>query len=146
MLKGTISLFTISPFGRRVSFKGTSVKDMNFERNPKFFKWWLQSYLVDTQKIVVGLRNDQGVVNQIVECRTNEMYHAVTKRSNDRLCFNFLKSMLTLISRFCRQDGHLYLAERTFSSEFIAFREVERTTEFYEKNYFLRDWFIDAIN
>ncbi len=58
---------------------------MNFERNPKFFKWWLQSYLVDTQKIVVGLRNDQGVVNQIVECRTNEMYHAVTKRSNDRL-------------------------------------------------------------
>ncbi len=122
-----------------------SARDLNFERNPKFFRWWLQSFLIDTQRIVVGLRDDKGIVSRVVECNASEMYQEVTKRSSDRLCFNFLKGMLTLISRFCAEDGHLYLAERSFNSEFVAFKEIKRTSDAYKKNYFLRDWFIESI-
>ncbi len=118
---------------------------MNFEKNPKFFKWWIQSYLIDTQRIVVGLRDDNGIVNQIVECKTNEIYQEVTKRSNDKVCFNFLNSMFRLIRRFCNQEGQLYMAERTFNSEFVTLKEIEKSSHIYEKSYFLHDWYINSL-
>ena len=42
----------------------------------KYLKWWLQSYLVDIQKIKVGMRTDDGIVSKILDCSTQEIYAA----------------------------------------------------------------------
>ncbi len=50
--------------------RGESIKDLNFERNPKFFKWFIQSHLIGTQTFQIGLRNDDGLVKKflMIEC------------------------------------------------------------------------------
>lgn len=127
--------------------RGKSREDLNFERNPKFFKWWLQSYLVDIQNIQVGLRDDNGIVTKIVKCNTDNMYAAVTKRSNDNLCFNFMNGLLKVIRRFCHEEEHLYIAERTLNSESIIIRKVtDKASKMFLDNYFLTDWYKQAMN
>jgi hypothetical protein len=119
---------------------------LNFE-NRKFFKWWIQSYLVDIQNIQIGLRDDNGIVNKIVECRNSSIYEKASRRSNDRMCFNFLNGLLKVVQRFCYEEGELYLAKRTVQSESVQIRKVNKCAEreFYQKNYFLHDWFKSSI-
>ena len=125
--------------------KGTSINDLNFERNPKFFKWWLQSYLVNIESIQVGLRDDNGIVRQVVACSTNQIYQAVSRRNNDSLCFNFLNGFLDLIKQFCTQDDELYIAERSSNSEAIVVNKIDKNSNLYNEKYFLRDWFKAAV-
>ena len=58
----------------------------SYDRNMKFLKWWLQSYLVDIQLIKVGLRDDFGIVSKIVDCKTSDLY----KASSQFKVFKFL--------------------------------------------------------
>jgi RAT1-interacting protein len=53
--------------------RGESERDLNFEKNPKFFKWYIQSHLVGTELFHVGLRNDTGIVNKIISVKKSEM-------------------------------------------------------------------------
>lgn len=55
------------------SSRGDSLSDLNFDRNQKFLKWWLQSYLVGIKLIKVGLRNDDGIIKKIVDCQIDDL-------------------------------------------------------------------------
>ena len=75
------------------------------------------------------------------------MYAAVTKRSNDNLCFNFMNGLLKVIRRFCHEEEHLYIAERTLNSESIIIRKVtDKASKMFLDNYFLTDWYKQAMN
>jgi hypothetical protein len=43
------------------------------KRNIKFLKWWIQSFLIDIKRIIVGLRDDDGIVTKVIECNTHEI-------------------------------------------------------------------------
>ena len=53
---------------------------IEIKRNMKYLKWWLQSYLVDIKVIKIGMRNDDGIVNKIIECTTRDIYFANNNR------------------------------------------------------------------
>jgi RAT1-interacting protein len=63
---------------------GDSLASLPFERNIKFLKWWLQSYISGIPKIIIGLRNNDGFVNKIVECSVDHIY-----KSNNNVSFIF---------------------------------------------------------
>jgi hypothetical protein len=46
----------------------------------KYLKWWLQSFLVHIDVIKIGLRNDDGIVNKIIECTTKDIYASNNNR------------------------------------------------------------------
>lgn len=46
-------------------------------RNIKFLKWWIQSFLINIKRIIVGLRNDDGIVTRVVEYSTQEIFKSV---------------------------------------------------------------------
>ena len=45
----------------------------------KFLKWWLQSFLVDINLLKVGLRNEAGIVSQIIDVKTQDLYKSKNK-------------------------------------------------------------------
>jgi hypothetical protein len=47
----------------------------------KFLKWWIQSFLVNIQWLKVGLRNDAGIVNKIIDFNINE----ISKPNNEKV-------------------------------------------------------------
>jgi RAT1-interacting protein len=47
---------------------GDSLETLQFDKNYKFLKWWLQSSFTGINKIMIGLRNDDNIVKKIVEC------------------------------------------------------------------------------
>lgn len=53
--------------------RGESLCDLKFDRNQKFLKWWIQSYLVGIKLIKVGLRTEDGIVKKIVDCKVDDL-------------------------------------------------------------------------
>jgi hypothetical protein len=37
-------------------------------------KWWLQCFLVDTKKLLIGLRDDFGFVKNLIQCDISLIY------------------------------------------------------------------------
>ena len=58
----------------------------------KFLKWWLQSFLVDIELLKVGLRDDEGVVKKIVDCKVSDIY----KSSTNKVILEVKKKLLTV--------------------------------------------------
>lgn len=53
--------------------RGSGLKDLNIEKNLKFMKWWVQSFLAGIEKIIIGFRNDEGIVHGISDIQTREL-------------------------------------------------------------------------
>lgn len=52
---------------------GQSALDLNFAKNIKFLKWWIQSFLVDIKLLKVGLRNEDGIIKKIIDCKIEDL-------------------------------------------------------------------------
>ena len=39
----------------------------------KFLKWWLQCYLIDTRRLLVGMRDEKGIVKSLVKCNVEQI-------------------------------------------------------------------------
>ncbi len=138
---------------------GKSLEDLNFEKNIKFLKWFLQSFLVGIESIKVGMKNEQGIVTKIIDCSVREIYErSRNSRWKESLCFNFLDNILDFIQKFCHQENCLYLARRDQNSEQVKLfkctspqqsqkqtEQIQKQTEEYERLYFLREWFTSAV-
>ena len=63
----------------------------NFNR--KLMKFWIQSFLLGVPRIVVGLRNHNGILTRIDEIRTENIPDTIAKRPNPswnaNMCVNF---------------------------------------------------------
>lgn len=123
--------------------RGEKIEDLNLHKNPKYFKWYIQSHLVGTNQFHVGLRDDAGIVNKIIKLDKSDLL--VNKRFNDKMCFNFLSSFLDLIKEFCKEDGQLYVARRELNSESIHLYKLDQTNEEYSKRYFMHSWYTQIV-
>jgi hypothetical protein len=36
-------------------------------------KWWLQSFLVDTKKLLIGMRDDSGIVHKLINFEVSQV-------------------------------------------------------------------------
>ncbi|GMT28744.1 hypothetical protein PFISCL1PPCAC_20041 [Pristionchus fissidentatus] len=61
----------------------------------KSIKWWLQSFLIGLDKITVGYRNDDGIVERVGTIGLNELAQRSTWKGN--ICFNFIATVLSMV-------------------------------------------------
>ena len=92
-------LFTELKTSREVE---TQRQDRNFRRF-KLLKWWAQSFLVGTPEILVGWRDDTGLVERLERMAVREIPRAGLDWKPN-CCLNFLSELLDRIRHHCSQD------------------------------------------
>lgn len=115
----------------------------NFARY-KLLKFWAQSFLAGIPKIVVGMRNDDGVVSQITSYETLNIPHVSKQHSNEwdaSVCMNFLDALLTWLKEEVTQEGPdiVYMIHFEYPFEKISIKLVDDGSE-----RFLPDWFVSG--
>lgn len=69
----------------------------------KSMKWWLQSFLLGIRDIVVGYRDDDGIVNKVGFVHTEELPKSGEWSGN--VCINLLSNVLTSLRDLLDVDG-----------------------------------------
>ncbi|XP_049540802.1 decapping nuclease DXO homolog [Anopheles darlingi] len=86
---------------RRFEFVEVKVKrrETNQRQLDNFYRfktknWWCQSFLVNVQRIVVGLRDDRGIVREITEMKLKDLQRDSRHHWSAAVCINFLDEFL----------------------------------------------------
>ncbi|GMR57613.1 hypothetical protein PMAYCL1PPCAC_27808, partial [Pristionchus mayeri] len=65
----------------------------------KSIKWWLQSFLIGLEKITVGYRDDEGIVERVGSVRLSELSQRSQGIWKGNVCFNFIATVLTMVEQ-----------------------------------------------
>ncbi|KHN77206.1 Decapping nuclease dom-3 [Toxocara canis] len=109
----------------------------------KAMKWWIQSFLAGIEQIVVGFRNNSGIVERVSHMKVAELYrHAV--RWTPAVTFSFLLDTLRLVKqKMFEVDSLIYvLFEYAPSERAVTFRNVPEGED-YAQFLFLPDEFLE---
>ncbi|KHJ88353.1 RAI1 like protein [Oesophagostomum dentatum] len=69
----------------------------------KSLKWWLQSFLLGVRDIIVGYRDDDGIVKKVGSVHTDDLCKRGEWAGN--ICMNLLSSVLTSVRDLLERDG-----------------------------------------
>jgi len=78
------------------------VKPSNKRQSDNFYRfktrnWWCQSHLTNVEKIVVGLRTESGIVDELECIDVQSMPKMYKNYWSDTVCMEFLNEFLTLV-------------------------------------------------
>lgn len=90
-----------------------SSRDMETYERHKLLKFWLQSFLAGVPSIVVGFRDDAGIVRELKSYETKTLHRLARGKApggkdywNPTACFNFGKSVLDwLLAQLAAREG-----------------------------------------
>ncbi|XP_055532419.1 decapping and exoribonuclease protein-like [Wyeomyia smithii] len=115
----------------------------NFYRY-KTIKWWCQSFLVNVQRIFVGLRNDRGIVDEIREMSLEQIDRDSRRFWSASVCMAFCAEFLELVrTKMSQVDSPhtVYCFEyRPEKAENVLLSVLEGCNE----ESFLPDWYFKA--
>lgn len=105
----------------------------------KGISWWCQSFLVGIEKIVVGLRDDFGVVDEVTSINLGDINNEARMRNywHGNVCMNFLSEFLHRVRYDLRKfDDPNVIFQYSFKafSNVIDMKKVEGKT-FLEKEF-----------
>ncbi|KAI6215615.1 hypothetical protein M3Y94_00406000 [Aphelenchoides besseyi] len=63
----------------------------------KEMKWWLQSFLVGIERLIVGIKENQSVVKKVMELNNSDLARNRTGKWTPATCVNFLHSYLQTV-------------------------------------------------
>ncbi|VDK77090.1 unnamed protein product [Litomosoides sigmodontis] len=125
--------------GEYVELK-TQCKELsnNFWRH-KAMKWWVQSFLIGIQNIVVGFRDNNGIVTHTERLKVEQLAKKAHQWSAN-VTFNFLLAVLNRLKALleARPDLIYYILEFDPSKRCVMFQESTSDSTFN----FLPDWFL----
>ncbi|XP_055606371.1 decapping nuclease DXO homolog [Uranotaenia lowii] len=136
----------------RLEFVEVKVKrrETNQRQAQNFYRfktrnWWCQSFLVNVQRLVVGLRNDRGVVDEIREMTLSELDRDSRQYWSASVCMDFCAQFLGEVRRLMNGvdcSGTVfrftYDAER---SNYVGYSIFKGTND----ESFLPDWYCEAV-
>lgn len=112
----------------------------------KLLKFWAQSFLSGLPKVVVGLRDDNGVVSSLKEFQTLHIPHLTEDGCsipwNSNICLNFLSNLLDWIKSVVLVDDADTVYMMTFDEPFDYIR-VDIINDGSER--FLPLWYTDQF-
>ncbi|CAF0725253.1 unnamed protein product [Rotaria sordida] len=118
---------------------GRSLDDLPFKHNRKFAKWWIQCFLVGIKTMVIGLRDNNGIVNSLTPLHITDIETATctwTRQSFFNFFFlfaEFLKEHVTNEYSYNHKDVVLF---RFLPSS----QTITMTKSSDSKYHFLPDW------
>ncbi|KAF9881138.1 hypothetical protein CkaCkLH20_01288 [Colletotrichum karsti] len=99
----------------------------NFHR--KLMKFWIQSFLLGVPKIIVGFRNNRGLLTSVEEIETEKIPDTVERRGNAAwngdMCVNFAAEFLVWLRQTINDDGVWRIRRQPGSPEIEVFRVEE---------------------
>ncbi|CAL1688528.1 unnamed protein product [Lasius platythorax] len=107
----------------------------------KAITWWSQNYLAGVERLICGLRNEQGEVKVIKEYPTHYLSE-LSKPYNLGKCKMFCKIFLDNVKKIVTKDYNECMYKFYFdgSSDVINYSEIASNDEMY---FFLKPWFVD---
>ncbi|KAI6182629.1 Decapping nuclease [Aphelenchoides bicaudatus] len=111
----------------------------------KQMKWWIQSYLVGIERLIVGLRDQAGVVEQLQEVNIQHLRQSRTGWE-PAVCMNFMLNYLdTVRSRLkALPEGGILLTD--YKSNYSSYKIREVREDEHAKIQFLPNYFIEHFN
>jgi hypothetical protein len=100
----------------------TDRDDFVFKRH-KLLSFWIQSYLVDTRTIIVGFRDETGVVRKIERLDVSSIPAVAGDLWNPRACLNCGFDVIATAKKFCCKENTVYSLE--YGPPFTAIRLTE---------------------
>lgn len=139
-MDGVISKVPLTTFEDFKNVPMVEVKVKRRETNERqlanFYKfkarnWWLQSFLVGIDAIHVGVRNDDGIVDEVKRVTTKELSDEAKKNNfwHGTVAMNFLNDFLKMISRNMRSIDNPTIVHRyqwdSSRSDFVTMHQFE---------------------
>lgn len=117
---------------------------MNFSRY-KLLKIWAQSFLVGLPKVVVGMRDDDGIVRELKNYKTMEIPAMCKEFQNHwdpNICMNFLDNLLAWLKHLVTIDNKNVVYMLRFEPPFdrISVELIEDGSQC-----FLPDWYVKSF-
>lgn len=98
----------------------------------KSLKWWLQSFLVGIEEIVVGYRDDNGIVFRVEPLRVDSLPRSGQWESS--VCLRFLSRVLSAVRDSLTEDGMKCLV--AFESRDVILKRLpDNHTDFLSKEF-----------
>jgi RAT1-interacting protein len=103
---------------------------MNFHRY-KSQKWWLQSFLVGISSIFVGIRNDEGIVEEVQKIPLKELSDEAKQNNfwHGTVSMNFLNDFLKMVTKVIERIDDPEVVFRfqydTTQSDFVTHQRVD---------------------
>jgi RAT1-interacting protein len=95
----------------------------NFERY-KLLKFWIQSYLVNVPTLVVGFRDDAGIVQRVEEIQTHELPKRCRHLWSSDKCISLTHQVLSVL-RSNVEENHKYILSYGPPFKEISLRRLE---------------------
>ncbi|XP_052873562.1 decapping nuclease DXO homolog [Anopheles cruzii] len=138
---------------RRLEFVEVKVKRQettqrqveNFYRY-KAKNWWCQSFLVNIQRLVVGLRDDRGIVREIKDMKLNDLQRDSRHHWSPSVCMNFAGAFLQEVATVLQNVDN---CERVYQFEYNAndHRRVRyQVLDDGHKDAFLPPWYVQYLD
>jgi RAT1-interacting protein len=122
-----------------------SISDLPFHYNHKYAKWWIQSFLTGIQTMIIGFRDDNGIVNKVSPLNISQIEEAAKTWSRQAffnlftLFAEFLKDNVT--NEYSIDQKEVFLFSFSPSSHRIT---VEKSSD--PKYHFISDQFFHEFN
>ncbi|KAI1717778.1 RAI1 like PD-(D/E)XK nuclease domain-containing protein [Ditylenchus destructor] len=100
----------------------------------KAMKWWLQSYLANVKTLVVGLRDNEGIINKVELQPVDQLPKNWSKSWEYNKCLTFIHVFLKRIKHILDNlpEGEVILAERRPKSYEFVYQFVDRNDPEYD--------------
>ena len=112
----------------------------------KLLKFWAQSFLAGVPKIIVGLRDDDGIVTSLKEYPTLKIPHLSEEGNavkwDANLCINFLSKLLNWLKKVVLLDNPNIVYMMSFDEPF-EYINIEVINDGSQR--FLPSWFTDEF-
>lgn len=119
-----------------VELKTTTATGRDPKEDPKKArKWWLQSHLIGTEKILCGYRQENGVVDRVKHLQVDDF----CDQDSTKYCFLSLKTFLDFVKKHIVKEYQPYYLHRYPGSKSFTLHEDSQG----KKYKFLPMWLLD---
>ncbi|XP_053685218.1 decapping nuclease DXO homolog [Sabethes cyaneus] len=112
----------------------------------KSIKWWCQSFLVNVQRLFVGLRNDRGIVDEITEMSLKQLDRQSRRFWSASVCMTFCSDFLELVRAKMSQVDSPHTVYRFDYDPGKARAVLFGVLEGMNEETFLPDWYVSGVN
>uniref|UniRef100_A0A182LV93 Decapping nuclease n=1 Tax=Anopheles culicifacies TaxID=139723 RepID=A0A182LV93_9DIPT len=131
----------------KVKRKETTQRQMDNFYRFKTKNWWCQSFLVNVQRLVVGLRDDSGIVHEIIDMKLSDIQRDSRPFWSPAVCMNFCAEFLSEVVRAIGETDNsrkIYQFEYdSRESKRVRYRVLEE--ECSQQDAFLPDWYTEYV-
>ncbi|KAJ0181183.1 hypothetical protein K1T71_003268 [Dendrolimus kikuchii] len=120
-------------------------QEQNFKKY-KLLRCWCQCYLANLKGLLVGFRNDDGIIQRLQWYDTEELVHYCKDEWDPGTALQYLNYFLTFVKDSFRNEIKQCSPNKPVSLQFhVDNKNISVSTKYSEEDVILPDWFINNL-